>query len=855
MATDPQITGLIIAVNNLVNILQKQSSTAGIGRQGQTYATTGVNVNRQQNSTAGPAKKSKEQIQLEATIKTAGKSLKDLTMSTDMVMEALKGMKFGLGTSAKQFKELQANANALSKSLLNTRGTTEKMQERLLKNIKDQVEASSKYTNVVDDQVSSFKKIENVLDKVGKELADYQQTLENLGSENLEQTKDTSQLRKAMRRYAKRNKDAESILKKHNISTEEGARAAAKEMDGVILARRKLKESIDGEIKRYGKEASWKIPLNEAKKNLLKKHGLDRLATGSGSLSMMGDGLERIYKDYRTYSAKGFGGDTLGSVQLNSALNGMNSDQFSDLMKNNMNAVVQTGGANGFGNILSAGRFPFLKAGLGVADAAKATANAVDTGSANLGIKASDTRSMSKFIQTYAEQFKDLRATTGFSADEFDKFNDAMLSNTTIQGKLSTLNEKERVQLQTQLIEEAKKLKLTGLTNDAMAKTITTLNDLQGQSVEDRFSQGANIRAAGSMLGLNDQASRIQATMLKGKAATPEEMTQMASDMAAIQKEIDRLENSGNLNDQVKADALKKMVGKQFEETGRNINVAQPGRQLTPDQVDAQRSRGDVAVPLAILNGGFDMSKSIASNPWVDTLLGAGGVIAAGGVKNYIGKRFFSGGAGMMGGSGISGGLGSTIMGASKTGMGSLATTAAGDAGAAALAGGAKGLGKGVLGKAVPMLGTLLGVADIGMGLYNHDGGQVGSGVGGIIGSGLGALLGGPIGMALGGIAGSALGGVIGNMVSPSQKDVKTISNDTDDSSKPQTTDQVAAQALAEQTDQLMGVNAKLSALIDLASKNLAIEQEKADALKAVRLDDPSRWAPTQANMVASWNY
>ncbi|AVH85304.1 hypothetical protein RsoM2USA_376 [Ralstonia phage RsoM2USA] len=851
MATDPQITGLIIAVNNLVNILQKQSSTAGIGRHGQTYATTGVNVNRQQNSGTGTAKKSKEQIQLEATIKTAGKSLKDLTMSTDMVMEALKSMKFGLGTSAKQFKELQANANALTKSLLNTRGTTEKMQERLLKNIKDQVDASSKYTNVVDEQVSSFKKIETVLDKVGKELADYQQTLENLGSENLEQTKDTSQLRKAMRRYARRNKDAEAILKKHNISTEEGARAAAKEMDGVILARRKLKESIDNEIKRYGKEASWKIPLNETKNRLLKRHGLDRLATGSGSLSMMAEGVEKLYKDYRTYASKGFGGESIGSVQLNSSLNGMTPDQYSDLMKNNMNAVVQTGGANGFSNVLSSGRMPFLKAGLGLADAAKASANAVDTGSANLGIKASDTRAMAKFIQSYAEQFKDLRATTGFSADEFDKFNDAMLSNATIQGKLSTLGEKERIQLQSQLIEEAKKLKLTGLTNDAMAKTITTLNDLQGQSVEDRFSQGANIRAAGSMLGLNDQASRIQATMLKGKAATPEELTQMASDMAAIQKEIDRLENSGNLNDQVKADALKKMVGKQFEETGRNINVAQPGRQLTSEQALAQRDRGDVSAPMAIINGGIDMTKSVVSNPWVDTLLGAGGVIAAGGAKKYIANKFFSGGAGMSGG----GGLGTSILGASKTGMGSITADVAGDAGKAALAGGAKGLGKGVLGKAIPMLGTLLGVADIGMGLYNHDGGQVGSGVGGLIGAGLGTLLGGPIGMALGGIAGSALGGVIGNMVSPSQKDVKTITNDTDDSSKPQATDQAAAQALAAQTDQLMGMNAKLSALIDLASKNLAIEQEKVDALKAARLDDPSRWAPTQANMVASWNY
>ena len=75
--------------------------------------------------------------------------------------------------------------------------------------------------------------------------------------------------------------------------------------------------------------------------------------------------------------------------------------------------------------------------------------------------------------------------------------------------------------------------------------------------------------------------------------------------------------------------------------------------------------------------------------------------------------------------------------------------------------GAAKGLGKTAL-KKVPVIGSLMNVAQVGEGVASGDKGMIGSGVGGMVGAAVGSLVG-PLGTVVGGIIGDSLGSLIGD--------------------------------------------------------------------------------------------
>ena len=375
----------------------------------------------------------------------------------------------------------------------------------------------SSLSDVMGKNVSSFNDIQSDLDKLNKH---------NLNLSNGEFTnKKTKAIYNALLSSAA---DFEGKLSKENVATLNAMRAnekitahaakqLAKELSQITPATEKYVTAMEKQLRKDLMVANAKQKAEEA---FISHFNLNTLST-VGLLTLLGKSIKGLWDQFRQIAAAGMAqhwADIVGS----SLRLGISSEKLTEIMKNNAFTLIKVGG-RGFIDRIEKAQDGLMKLGLNAEQAATGAAEFHKT-AIDSGIDAKNTDAVNKSIEQQTRAFRQLRAVTGATIEEFNNLNRQILDSTTNQELSLRLAPSERAARHQELLAINQELVQRGLSQQAAVGMIQAMQGFQKNKLTDRLEARARYTQLGGILGMNAEGARAGELAMKRNRTKDEDL-------------------------------------------------------------------------------------------------------------------------------------------------------------------------------------------------------------------------------------------------------------------------------------------------------------------------------------------
>lgn len=278
----------------------------------------------------------------------------------------------------------------------------------------------------------------------------------------------------------------------------------------------------------------------------------DKLATVTAMLSMFGTVLTGIYGDVM----KQFQFATQASVfELNkfALLTGTSTDDLARFSAQNRQAVNVLGGTTSAFEQVAANTTDLIRYTGSLSGATEFYLSSM-TQLAKAGIRPSQ----EAFDQMLGPLDR-LRVLSGMTTEEFVRLNDRLSTNVGVRSKLLALEEEERVNYRSGLLNQIASFKALGMLEENAIKASERLQEMAGEDALSRFEKAAQLQAMAGALGV-EGASELGSLIRLGQRRTAEQDEELARILGNVQ-DITATAGMQDFGTEIMVQQLQKMTG------------------------------------------------------------------------------------------------------------------------------------------------------------------------------------------------------------------------------------------------------------------------------------------------------
>jgi hypothetical protein len=261
-----------------------------------------------------------------------------------------------------------------------------------------------------------------------------------------------------------------------------------------------------------------------------------------------------VFNDAYRLQARGISAQqNLVDFYIAAAKAGMSLQEYTHLLDENRVVVARSGSFEAFNKKLESSTDALASLGVfGVA--ARQMSATMMSSSTTLGVPQAQ---LGGVMEQQIKMFKELRDTTGLTADGFSDLLKEVSANEHVQSELLGMAPKDRAARLLQLTQTRALGETMGLTKESSRALGDALLAQRGAMSEDRFKGMGMVRQAGGILGMGSSDTEELARIAQKKTKTPEEEKRMVALAGQMEASLQAMENSNNIGSQNIAEQLR----------------------------------------------------------------------------------------------------------------------------------------------------------------------------------------------------------------------------------------------------------------------------------------------------------